>query len=178
LNPPLRPLIGIDTSQCARRTPDQKPRKDPWADGCLRALPLLSRRRSSRSVCSVHRCPHLHIPCNLTVANPRPTCPRRLSGRAAMEIYPDVSARVIPFGEWATQGRQSKTTWNAKTTDLVLRKLVRLGAFRNLNKFGRQLWKNLGCDGCAGSAASLIGVEEQDRFLDVLLEKVCLAAGE
>jgi len=85
---------------------------------------------------------------------------------------------VIAFGEWATQGRQSKITWNAETTDLVLRKLVRLAAFWNLNKLGGQLWNKLGCDGCAGGAAGLIAVEEQDRFLEVLLEKVCLPARE
>jgi hypothetical protein len=90
----------------------------------------------------------------------------------------DVSAKVIAFGEWATQGRQSKITWNAETTDLVLRKMVRLAAFWNLNKLGGQLWNKLGCDGCAGGAAGLIAVEEQDRLLEVLLEKVCLPARE
>ena len=48
---------------------------------------------------------------------------------------PHVSTAVTMFGEWpAGRSLRSKMTWNAKTTNLVLRKLVWLAALWNLNQ--------------------------------------------
>jgi len=81
---------------------------------------------------------------------------------------------VIAFGESTTPGHRSKIAWNTETTDLVIRKLVRLVTFWNLKQLARQLWNKLGCDGCAGGAAGPVTVEEQDGFFEISFEKVSL----